>query len=85
MEWTTVTVLVVLIGLVGSIVNPIVKLTRAITKQTFETANLSKAMEEQKDRIHESFQKIWEHEETQDDKLVDHENRLNQLEYGKEK
>lgn len=80
MEWTTVTVLVVLIGLVGSIVNPIVKLTRAITKQTIETTNLSKAMEEQKDRIHESFQKIWEHEEEQDDRLDDHETRLSVLE-----
>lgn len=80
MEWTTVTVLVSLAGLAGAIITPVVKLTGALTKNTLEISALRQAMEEQKDSIHASFQKLWAHEDEQDDTLVDHENRLHELE-----
>ena len=80
MEWTIVTVIVVLIGLGVSICTPIIKLNTTIVKLMSSLDALSKTMESFDSKNTESHRRIWDHETKQDEVLTDHENRLNLIE-----
>ena len=80
-EWGVVTVLIALVTFGIAITKPIVSLTKSITTLTLEVSGLREDMAEQKNSVHESFVKVWEHNEEQDDQLGDHELRLKLLEY----
>lgn len=80
MEWTTVTVIIALVGLVAALANPLTRLTRSITTLTVVVDRLQSDMEEQREHCRQSHQRIWEHNEKQDAKLENHEGRLRDLE-----
>ncbi len=79
-EWVVVSVIVTLVGFAISVTKPIVSLTKSITTLTVEVNGLREDLKEQKDEVHASFVKVWEHNGTQDDMLNDHETRLQLLE-----
>ena len=80
MEWTTVTVIIALVGLVAALANPLTRLTRSITTLTVVVDRLQADMEEQREHGRQSHQRIWEHNEKQDERLDNHEGRLRDLE-----
>lgn len=79
-EWGVVAVIIALFGFIVSVVKPIVSLTKSITSLTVEVTGLREDMKAQKKDVHESFTKVWTHEEKQDEQLSDHEVRLRILE-----
>ena len=87
MEWTVVTALVVIVGLVVAIAKPIVTFTRTFTETT---ATLTASMDELKhsfDRFSaenkESHGRIYDRMDLHDEKLGDHERRIYVLEHDK--
>lgn len=50
MEWTVVTVIIALVGLLGGIVTPIIKLNSTITKLTAQVESFIKGLDEFKAR-----------------------------------
>lgn len=83
-EWAVVAVIITLFGFIVSVVKPIVSLTKSITSLTVEVTGLREDMKSQKKDVHESFTKVWAHEDKQDEKLSDHELRLGILESTKD-
>ena len=79
-EWGVVTVIIALFGFIVAVVKPIMSLTKSITSLTVEVTGLREDLKEQKKDVHESFTKVWKHEEKQDGQLNDHEVRLGILE-----
>ena len=79
-EWGVVVVLITLIGAAATIIKPIIALTKSITTLTTEVNGLREDMREQKENVHASFVKVWDHNKEQDDTLSDHEARLQVLE-----
>lgn len=84
MEWTIVTVLVVLVGLIASIVKPIVSLNSSITKLTTVVDLLSVDMNKLTAKNTESHSRIWDELGNHEDHLNKHEVRLTVLEKKKE-
>ena len=79
-EWIVVGVVITLAGFVISVTKPIVSLTKSNTTLTVEVNGLRDDLREQKEDVHNSFVKVWAHEDGQDEKLNDHETRLQLLE-----
>lgn len=79
-EWGVIIVIVTLVGLMATIIPPIVRLTRAITELT----STVKFMETQVSKLtadnDKSHQRIWDHNDKQDAQLDDHEKRIFGLE-----
>lgn len=84
-EWQVVGVIIALVGLVGAIVAPLIRLNSTITKLTLMVDQLVKDMDEQHRRSHDAHTKLWDHQNEQDEKLVNHEIRITKLETRKEK
>lgn len=85
MEWTVVTALVVIVGLVAAIAKPMVTFTRTFASVT---ATLTSSMEELKhsfDRFSaenkESHGRIYSRMDLHEEKLGDHEKRISVLEH----
>lgn len=88
MEWTVVTVLIAVAGLALTVGTPIVRLNQSITTLNVTLQHLQKQMDEQKQELaaheassHESHRRIWEHNDKQDERLNDHEQRITLLEH----
>lgn len=80
MEWTVVTVIIALVGLLGGIVTPIIKLNSTITKLTAQVESFIKGLDEFKARY---TSQLKEFKQTHDDlyeKVDDHEHRITKLE-----
>lgn len=87
MEWTTVTVIIALVGLVVTVTTPLIKLNSNITRLTVVLDTIKAELEEQKKALSaqradskESHRRIWAHNDEQDAVLNDHETRLRVLE-----
>lgn len=80
MEWTTVTVIIALVGLGAAVVRPIVALTRSITELTVVVKDLRQDMDQLREHSRQSHKKLWEHNGVQDERLADHEHRIGTLE-----
>jgi predicted PurR-regulated permease PerM len=83
MEWLVVTVIIALFGFVVAVVTPLLKLNTTIVKLMESMNNLSKTLDDFKDKNTESHRRIWEHEEKQDEILSDHETRIKLIEGDK--
>lgn len=78
MEWTVIAGVAALVGLIGGIVAPILKLNTSITQLTVVVNGLSKNFEKLTDKNDEAHGKI-------NEKLDDHETRILIIEHsGKE-
>ena len=83
-EWAVFGVLTAIAGFLAVIVPPIIKLTGSITKLTTVVDSLDKEVNTQRKQNKQSIDKLWAHNGEQDDKLCDHETRLQLLERAEE-
>lgn len=83
-EWGVVGVIIALAGLIGIFAKVSANLSNVITKLSVVVDRLEKTVEINQKGVHESFQKVWKHNEEQDDKINEHEIRLQLLENGAE-
>ena len=81
MEWTTVTVIIALVGLGAAVIKPIVSLTQSITKLTVVVERLERELDEQSEHSRERHKRLWDHNEEQDNRLDDHERRIHDMEH----
>lgn len=79
-EWAIVGVIVVLLGLIGAIVTPLLKLNTSITQLTCAVSVLQKNIEGLTTNNNESHTKLWEHNSKQDCIIADHETRIKIIE-----
>ena len=80
MEWQVVGVIVVLAGLAGTIVSPLLRLNTAITRLTVTMERLMRDLDRQKDSDREAHRRLWDKNDRQDQRLNDHETRITGLE-----
>ena len=87
-EWDIVLTLATIISLFAAVGAPVLKLNGSIVKLNAQLEadkqRLDKQEQElktQKAHAHESHQKLWDHEAEQDDKLANHELRIDRLEH----
>ena len=73
MEWTIVGVIVVLVGLIGAFVKPLIKWNTSLVENTTAIKGLTEAVKGNENRNEKEHGKIW-------DKLDDHDERINELE-----
>ena len=81
MEWTTITVIISLVGLGAAVIKPIVSLTQSITKLTVVVERLERELDEKSEHSRESHKRLWDHNEEQDNRLDDHERRIHDMEH----
>ena len=79
-EWTVVTVIVVLSGLVISFVKPLISLNSTLTRLADAVSVLEHELKESSEKNREAHAKLWEKESEQDARLHSHELRLTQSE-----
>ena len=79
-EWTVVTVIVVLSGLVISFVKPLMNLNGTLTRLADAVAVLEQELKDFSERNRTAHGKLWEKETEQDGRLQDHELRLSRME-----
>lgn len=76
MEWEIVGVIVVLIGLLGAIISPILKLNTSITKLTVVVDRLAKDTCSLTDDNKKAHDKLWGKNDEQDETLNRHETEI---------
>ena len=79
-EWTVVTVIVVLSGLVISFVKPLMTLNSTLTRLTDAVAVLEKEVANLAVNNGEAHSRLWEKEREQDILLQEHEKRISKIE-----
>lgn len=91
-EWNIVTVVVVIVGLIGTVAAPLVKNTRAMTQLSGEIKNLiyrieqnEKETDELKVKASSRHKQIFECLDEQGEKINNHEGRISALEHKEEK
>lgn len=72
-EWSIVSVLVVLIGLIATLVKPIIKLNTSLVKNTFATEVLTETIKDNEIRNKEEHGEIWS-------ELDEHDRRISHIE-----
>lgn len=81
-EWNVIVMIITLGGGVIALVGPIVSLTKAITELTVTCKNLDGQFTAMQNKNTESHKRIWEHNDKQDERINDHEARLQNIEHG---
>lgn len=79
-EWTVVTVIMVLGGLVATLVKPMLSLNTSMTKLTMSNERLSEELQGLADKNSEAHEQILRHQDEQDKLLFDHNRRITCLE-----
>lgn len=78
-EWTIVTTIVVIVGLIVTVTTPLLKLNTSITQLRSLIENVVKRVDDNEHDNTESHRRIWKHNEEQDETLQRHEQRLHDL------
>ena len=84
-EWTIVTVIATLVGLLATVVRPLMDLNTTITRLTEVVNTLEKNISGMSAKNSESHGRLWEKCGEHDELLNRHETRLLLLERGEEK
>ena len=79
-EWGVVLVIAALIGLIASVMGPVVYVTRTLAKLTAVTERMQADQNNDRAQNVQSHEKLWAHNDEQDAKLHDHETRIQILE-----
>ena len=79
-EWGVVGVIIALVGLIFTVSNPVIKLTKSITELAILVRELRKDMDEHREKSIASHQKLWDKNGEQDSVIADHEKRITVLE-----
>lgn len=89
-EWTVVTVLIAVLGLIGTVAVPLTKNTKAMTRLGEQINHLAYRIDKEEDDLEEfkkkaadRHEKIFGHLDRHDVELGDHENRIKTLEKEK--
>lgn len=81
-EWNIVLVLAELIGLFILVGKPILTLNKTIAEFNTELKNMGKRVDSLECEKHEAHKELWQHNDTQDEKIADHETRIRVLEHN---
>lgn len=81
-EWTIVTTIVVIVGLIVTVTTPLLKLNTSITQLRSLIENVVKRVDDNEHDNTESHRRIWKHNDEQDALLQNHELRIHYLEKG---
>lgn len=84
MEWQVVTVIIALVGLIGGIATPIIKLTSTIATLTKSVNGLEANIKEIVENNTKAHQRLWDKNDKQDERITNHEGRISNLE-GRDK
>ena len=79
-EWTVVTAIIALVGLLTAVVKPLISLNGTITRLTEAVSRLQDNISELTDRNSEGHSRLWLKSGEHDEKLGAHETRLRILE-----
>ena len=79
-EWNIVLVLAELIGLFILVGRPILNLNKTIAEFNTELKNMGERVKTLECDKHEAHKELWQHNDTQDEKISDHETRIRVLE-----
>ena len=79
-EWTVVTVIVALAGLLAMILKPLLGLNSVITRLTESVETLEEKLDGLTDKNTESHMRLWQKCREQDERLGGHETRLQIIE-----
>ena len=79
-EWTVVTVIVAIVGLIATVAAPIIKLTSTINILSGKVELLLSNLEDFKTRYKETLEELKDTDQRQYNQLNDHEHRITQLE-----
>lgn len=86
-EYGVILVIITLIGLIASIVTPMLKLSKVITTLTVTVDNLQKTIDKQESDNRRSHDRLWDKtreiekkDDEQDGKLQEHEHRIKDME-----
>lgn len=90
MEWTVVTVIIAIVGLVGTVAVPLSKNTKAMTQLSGRIDHLVYRMQQEekdliafKQKAADKHEKIFGELNNHENKLIDHEGRIHALETKK--
>ena len=84
-EWGVVGVLIALVGFGATIIRPLLSLNTSIVRLTTQINQMTDSLDDISEKNHRSHERIWAHNEEQDDRLENHEIRLNTLEQRSER
>lgn len=79
-EWTVVSVIVVLTGLIISVVKPLISLNATLTRLTDAIGVLQEELKNQSEKNSAAHSRLWDKEREQDERLRDHEFRIKKIE-----
>ena len=80
MEWTVVTVLITMAGLLVSVMTPLLKLNTTIIRLNASVETLTGEMENYTRKNDQSHDRLWRKYEAQNERLNGHETRIVRLE-----
>lgn len=80
MEWSIITVIISMVGLLTAIITPIIKLNSTISKLTTQMDNLLSGLTDFKQRYKEHLEELHSMDEQQNQQLANHEHRITILE-----
>lgn len=90
MEWTVVTVIIAIVGLIGTVAVPLSKNTKAMTQLSGRIDHLVYRMQQEeedliafKQKAADKHEKIFGELNNHENKLIDHEGRIHALETKK--
>ena len=80
MEWTTVTVLIAVVGLIATVLTPAIKLNTSVTKLATLVDSLNNKISTSESNNSEAHRRIWSELDGQKETLNQHETRITVLE-----
>ena len=80
MEWTTVTVLIAVVGLIATVLTPAIKLNTSVTKLATLVDSLNNKISTTESNNSEAHRRIWNELDGQKETLNQHETRITVLE-----
>lgn len=78
--WDIVQVIVVLVGLLGGVMGPVLRLNSSMTKLNTTLNNVDERLKKQEEHSQKAHERIWEKNDEQDKMLASHEGRITRLE-----
>lgn len=84
MEWTVVTVLIAVVGLLVTVGAPTMRLNASITRLTTLLDIITARLDKLETGNHDSHKRLWCALDKQEGALADHDKRLHILEHNKE-
>ncbi len=80
MTWEIALGIFALVGGIATIVKPMIDLTKSISALTVIVDEFRHDLDEQRTRSKNAHERLWKHNEEQDEKIQDHELRIHSLE-----